>query len=334
MKPLVSILIPCYNAAPWLADTLRSALAQTWPRIEVIVVDDGSTDDSLTVARQFAAPNVQILTQSNQGASTARNLALAEAQGDIIQYLDADDLLAPDKIAQQMSQLLAAPTTVASGAWGRFHHHPAETRFIPEPPWRDANPVDWLVQTWSGHWMMHPAAWLVPRGIATQAGPWDPQLSLNDDGEYFCRVVLASTGISFCPEARSYYRSGNSSSLSGRKSDAAWVSLWTSIQLNTQHLIVAENSPRTRLVCANVMQRFIYEVYPEVPHLRHQASQSITVLGGSTERPIGSPMFQKLAHVVGWRAAKHIQQLTRRYARTPASPSPTPSPLVPGASCP
>src|ERR1700687_2315947 len=103
MKPLVSILIPAFNAQDCISDTLRSAIAQTWERKEIIVVDDGSTDQTLAIARQFESQGVQVITQSNQGAAAARNKALSLSQGDYIQWLDSDDLLGPDKIALQMA---------------------------------------------------------------------------------------------------------------------------------------------------------------------------------------------------------------------------------------
>ena len=92
MEPLVSILVPAYNSQRWLADTLNSALEQTWPKKEIIVVDDGSTDRTLHIAKQFASKNVQVVPQPNQGASV-RNTAFSLCQGDYIQWLDADDLL-------------------------------------------------------------------------------------------------------------------------------------------------------------------------------------------------------------------------------------------------
>ena len=122
MKPLVSILIPAYNAEQWLAETLQSALAQTWQNKEIIVVNDGSTDCSASVARQFESCGVKVISQENKGASAARNRAFQEAKGDFIQYLDADDLLAPDKIERQV-QLLGNEENyncVTSGEWGRF----------------------------------------------------------------------------------------------------------------------------------------------------------------------------------------------------------------------
>src|SRR4029079_2135106 len=102
MPHLVSILIPAYNAECWIAHTVRSALAQTWPRTEIIVVDDGSRDRTLSIARHFASKSVSVVTQDNQGGSAARNRAFRLCQVDFIQWLDADDLLSPNKIARQM----------------------------------------------------------------------------------------------------------------------------------------------------------------------------------------------------------------------------------------
>src|SRR5277367_2921044 len=98
VQPLVSIVIPAYNAEKWIADTLRSAIAQTWPYKEIIVVDDGSTDRTVEVARRFASKQVVVVSKENHGAAAARNDALRLSQGDYIQWLDADDILAPDKI--------------------------------------------------------------------------------------------------------------------------------------------------------------------------------------------------------------------------------------------
>jgi glycosyltransferase involved in cell wall biosynthesis len=103
MPPLVSILIPAYNGEWWIADTIKSALNQIWPSKEIITVDDGSRDHTLSIARQFASRNFCVVTQENQSASRARNKALELCHGDYIQWLDADDLLSPDKVARQMA---------------------------------------------------------------------------------------------------------------------------------------------------------------------------------------------------------------------------------------
>lgn len=309
MPPLVSILMPAYNAEVWLADSLASALNQTWQNIEVIVVDDGSTDQTLAVARQFSATNVKIIHQANQGQSATENRALAEAQGDWIQYLDADDLLAPDKIEQQLKQMGEQPgQIVAAGEWARFYKSPEEAIFRSQLLWADFQPIDWLLTAWQHHLMMHGAAWLIPRPVVEAAGQWDERLSLINDFDYFSRILLASEGIHFCWGARSYYRSGITNSLSKRKTAAAWQSAFLSLSKGTENLLQREDSPHSRQVCANLFQRFIYEVYPDVPDLREQAALQVKQLGGATEQPIGGPLFQGATKVMGWQKAKLLQQ--------------------------
>ena len=140
-KPLVSILIPAHNAQLWIADTIRSALAQTWERKEIIVVDDGSTDQTLTTARQFESDIVRVVTQKNQGAAAARNQAFSLCKGDYIQWLDADDILAPDKIARQMAALgqsksnrvllfLGLGAVYAPALSSEFHSHALVVRLV------------------------------------------------------------------------------------------------------------------------------------------------------------------------------------------------------------
>src|SRR5687768_6478981 len=117
MPPLVSILIPAHNAEEWITDTVRSAIAQKWGRWEIIIVDDGSTDRTLELARGFESRSVRVATQDNLGAAAARNHAFSLSQGDYIQWLDSDDLLAPEKLSSQMAVALQAGSkrTLLSG---------------------------------------------------------------------------------------------------------------------------------------------------------------------------------------------------------------------------
>lgn len=313
--PLVSILIPCHNAAPWLAATLESALAQSWPHREIIVVDDGSTDGSLALARTFADRGARVLTQPNAGASAARNRAIRESRGDCLQFLDADDLLSPGKLAAQVALLAGRPAgAVASCAWGRFAADPAAARFADQAVFRDFAPVDFLTLAGETGAMMHPAAWLVPRAVAARAGPWDETLTLNDDGEYFCRVLLASAGAAFCAgdSARSYYRSGLPGSLSRQRSESARRSQFRSIALIEQHLLAAEDSPRTRRALANYYQRFIHDFFPTPPDLMRLAAARVAAFGGSTlARPPMGPKTAILARLIGWKNVRRLQHRLR-----------------------
>ncbi len=305
---LVSIIIPCHNAAPWLADTLESALAQTWSEKEIILVDDGSSDASLEIGHQFESRGVRILTQDNRGAAAARNAGLGAARGEFVQFLDADDLLDPGKIEHQMWLAAGSGTPhLVSGAWARFRADPAEAIFAPEPNWRDLSGVEFLQLQFEQFCMMHPAAWLSPRALLDRAGPWNEALSLNDDGEYFARVMLAAGAIQFCADARSYYRSGLPRSLSGRKDRPALESLWRSFELTIGYLTQADASPRTRAAAAYAWKWLAFELYPGRPDLSRGAAARSAALGGSPRPFPAGPLFRLIAGVLGWHTAKRLR---------------------------
>ena len=109
-EPTVSVIIPCYNGAAFLPETLQSVLDQTHPPLEVLVIDDGSTDRSVEIAASFGPP-VRSISQKNQGESVARNRGLTEARGEWVAFLDADDLWQPSKLERQLAA--ARPRHVA-----------------------------------------------------------------------------------------------------------------------------------------------------------------------------------------------------------------------------
>ncbi len=115
MNPTVSILIPCFNAERFVGDAIRSALEQTYDRVEVIVIDDGSTDGSLDTIRSFGG-RVRWEAGPNRGACAARNRGLELATGELVQFLDADDLLHPEKLELQVREFCRVFGQDADGA--------------------------------------------------------------------------------------------------------------------------------------------------------------------------------------------------------------------------
>jgi len=311
MQPLVSIIIPIYNTEAFAADAIQSALDQTWPAKEIIAVDDGSTDRSAEVLKSFA-PRIKVIEQENRGASAARNRARSHAQGEFIQYLDADDFLAADKIEIQMNRLLAeSPGRIASSAWGRFYDLPQNPVFTTEPVWTDSDAIDWLINSWCGGGMMPCHAWLTPRAVADQAGLWDETPCPNDDGEYFTRVLLNSSGVSFCEAARVFYRSGLSQSWSRGSQPNSHASVYRSLELCASHLLAREDSARTRAACATQFQRFIYGVYPNLPDLVRRAEEKVKEFAGSDPKPSGGQLFQLTSKTLGWKTARRVQKAVR-----------------------
>jgi glycosyltransferase involved in cell wall biosynthesis len=288
MQPLVSILIPAYNAQEWIADTIRSALAQTWQRKEIIVVNDGSTDQTLAVAQRFASKNVIVVTQENRGAAAARNQAFSLSQGDFIQWLDADDLMSANKVAKQMelSAQYQNSRMLFSSGWGYFIYQTDQAKFFPTLLWCDLSPVEFLLRKMGQCLHMQPATWLVSRDLTEAAGPWDTRLCYDDDGEYFCRVILASDGIRFAAEGRVFYRRTPTSRVSyvGRsvkKQDALLISM----QLHVKYIRSLEDSDRVRAACLAYLQSYLINFYPERPDIDAELEKLAGTLGGRLEAP-------------------------------------------------
>jgi len=309
--PLVSVLIPCYNAEKYIGETLESVFQQTWRKIEVIVVDDGSTDRSIEIIQQYEAANCLVIREGHGGACFARNRALKEAQGDFIQYLDADDILGFEKIASQIHLLDNSPNgNICSCAWSHFSSYPGEQEVRPEPVWRNFRPEEFLIASWMGGGMMPPIAWLTPRSIVDDAGPWNEELSVNDDGEYFARAILASSGVTFCPEASVYYRTTAAPSVSKDKSRKGMVSALRAIELSSSHLLSRVTSKEARLASACSYQRFVFDCYPAFPDLVKRGEEAAHLLGGGVLRCPGGPAFRITSNLLGWKAARRVQAFT------------------------
>ena len=314
MKPLVSILITAYNAEKTIAYTLQSVVAQTWPRKEIIVVDDGSTDQTAEVARQFT--QVKVVSTQNRGLSGAQNNAFPLSQGDYIQYLDADDLLPPDKIQRQLAALREGDSSriLLSSPWAPFYYRIRHARFVRNSLWQDLSPVEWLLRKMRENIHMQNATWLVSREVAEAAGPWDTRLHFDQDGEYFCRVLLASEGTRFVPGTGIYYRASGANSVSFiGNSDKKKDSLLLTMKLHIQYLRSLEDSERVRKACLAYIQTWCRNFYPERPDLMQEARQLATMLGGRLEIPELSWKYVWIQKLFGFAVAKRASQRWNHY---------------------
>jgi glycosyltransferase involved in cell wall biosynthesis len=310
MKPLVSILIPAYNAEKWIGDTLQSAVAQTWPRKEIIVVNDGSTDRTADVARCFVSKGVVVIAKENEGAAATRNHALRLSQGDYIQWLDADDLLAPDKIERQLADLndIDSKRILFSGPWAYFSYRTDRARFIPDSLWNDLLPAEWLLRKMAENLHMQTATWLTSRELVEAAGPWDTRLSNDDDGEYFCRVLLASEGTRFIRDARVFYRITGKDRVSyiggsNEKKNAMLISM----KLHIQYLRSLEESDRVRKACLKYLQTWLGVFYPELPDIVLELQTLAGHLGGHLEKPPLRWKYAWMKPFLGYKTAKSAQ---------------------------
>jgi glycosyltransferase involved in cell wall biosynthesis len=288
VKPLVSILIPAYNAEHWLEYTLRSALAQTWERKEIIVVDDGSKDRTAEVAKRLATKQVKVATTQNQGLSGAVNHAYSLSQGDYIQELDADDLMAPDKIELQLGALREndSKRVLLSSPWAHFFFRTSHAKFVRNSLWQDLTPVEWLLRKLGENLHMQNATWLVSRELAEAAGPWDAALQYDQDGEYFSRVLLASETTRFVPAGRVFYRvnDGNRISFIGGSLKKK-KSLLRSMKLHIQYIRSLEDSERVHRACLTYMQNWFGNFYPDQPEMMAELQALAAEMNGTLQPP-------------------------------------------------
>jgi glycosyltransferase involved in cell wall biosynthesis len=317
-NPKVSILIPVFNSDRYVVPTIQSALDQSWKNLEVIVVDDGSTDASVKLISGFDDTKVKLIRQHRLGAAAARNKAFRNSTGDFIQYLDADDLLSPNKIESQLHDLLGSEAgRIASCGWGQFVVAVPDAKFIPEQVWASLSPLDWLVESWEGGGMMQTACWLTPRYLIEATEGWNESLvsNPNDDGEFFCRVLLNCSGILFNEDGKVFYRSNVEGSLSKQLSTAAVKSLFETCDSYAEHILAVENTERVRHACAMNYQKFIYRFHPAHKELVCLARDRIRALKIRVIKPIGGGNFQKLARIVGFENALRFRALLRGGAR-------------------
>lgn len=201
MKPLISVIIPAYNQGRFLGDAVRSVLNQTYASLEVIVVDDGSTDDTADVARSFKDRRLCYVYQDNRGLSGARNTGIRQARGTYISYLDSDDLFLPRKLALLLRKIEEEPAlgfvagqAVPINAEGA----PVGEVFAKEPP---QDPKDLLLNN-----PFHVGSVLVSMDWQRRVGFFDESLRSYEDWDMWLRLALAGCEMGWVDEPVSLYR--------------------------------------------------------------------------------------------------------------------------------
>ncbi|WP_443944226.1 glycosyltransferase family 2 protein [Pedobacter sp. AW1-32] len=214
---LVSIIIPAYNAAKTIGNTLDSAFKQTYKPIEVIVVNDGSTDDTLSIVETSKYP-VRLFSTENRGVSKARTLGFMESKGEYIQYLDADDLLMPDKIQRQLHAMILHKADVAYGDWERFKLKNDQIAVTEQVSRNIEGELE--IALFTNFWCP-PAAILYARKVCEKQ-TWKDNLPVIQDARYLLDAAIHQFVFLYTPGFVAMYRDGQSQSLS-KKSSLAFV---------------------------------------------------------------------------------------------------------------
>lgn len=204
----IAVVIPCLNAASYLAQTIGSVLDQTRPADEIILVDDGSTDGSLDLAQRLAArlPGRMQVVQGRAGSATrARNLGAELAAGDALMFLDADDVLGPDALEGLDEALTRRAGGVALCPWFRLSLR--DGRWITGPPTCvPRRPDQDALDAWLTGWYHPPCSVLWSREAFERAGRWDEQTLVNQDGDLMMRALVHGVPLVHAARGAAYYR--------------------------------------------------------------------------------------------------------------------------------
>ncbi|MGF1606306.1 MAG: glycosyltransferase family 2 protein [Rhodothalassiaceae bacterium] len=224
---LISVIIPCHNAEAFLAQTVGSVLDQTRPADELIIIDDGSSDASATLADRLAAAAgdpVRVFRQSQSGAAATRRAGADLARGDALMFLDADDVLLPDTLDALAARLAEAPNSLAACPWSRLDLRPPQWIAQPASCARRRAGQDALA-AWLTGWYYPPCALLWSRSAYDRSGGWDPQTSVNDDGDLVMRALIAGVKLAETDRGMSFYRRvpAQTGSLSGQRLSAKGI---------------------------------------------------------------------------------------------------------------
>lgn len=308
-SPLVSILIPCFNAEAWVDEAVESALAQDYSRTEVIVHDDGSTDGSLDVIRRFEG-RIRISSGPNRGGNAARNRLLQEARGEWLQYLDADDALLPDKISGQMAVIATSPTVdVLYGPVTMEYRYGG-------PPRREQ-----LVVPRSDVWVQL-ARWHLPQTGAPlwrktaieSVGGWTPDQPCCQEHDLYLRLLMSGKRFRYADSGGAIYRHWGAGTVSTRNQRQV-----ISERLKIEHR--AEQHLKASGLLTDERHSAINQARFEMARLlwhidREQARQTIAEIRRSQPafRPgsiAAPPLYRAIHGIAGFVVAEHVADLKR-----------------------
>jgi len=194
--PLVSVIIPAYNAERFLTRSLRSVLDQTYPRLQVIVVDDGSTDYTAHIVNRHADLRMTYVRQANQGPGAARNTGVKIARGEYVTFLDADDYYLPTKIAEQVAFLDGRDDTIAYCDALHYESNWPEHFYRRRGPRPSGNLLPWLM----GEPLINPNTVMYPRKVFEVVGLFDPTYNFPEEWDWYIRCCQA--GFMFAYQER------------------------------------------------------------------------------------------------------------------------------------
>ena len=307
---LVSTILPVYNRPSMLREAVNSVLGQTYRPIELIIVDDGSTDETAAVADALAREHaeIRVIHQQNGGVGRAREAGRRVAIGEFIQHLDSDDLLEPRKFALQVAGLRDRPECGISYGWTRMRFR--NGRVHPTPWKKTGEPIDSIFPTMLQSRWWETTTPLYRASLVAKAGPW-LALSCEEDWEYDCRLGAFGIRLHFVEDWVSEYRE-HDAHLSGR-ADARTLgdraAAHSAILGHARQFGISEDAPEMRHFAREL---FLLARQCGAAGLTKESSQLFTLArsaSGSEGGRVQFRLYSLVARLVGWKAMGQVSAM-------------------------
>jgi glycosyltransferase involved in cell wall biosynthesis len=315
VRGLVSTIIPVHNRPQLLREAVASVLAQTYRPIEIVIVNDGSEDDTGAICEQLALEHASLITvihQANSGPATARQAGLEHCTGEFIQYLDSDDLLLPNKFASQVAGPNNQPDCDVS--YGMTRRYRIGDPVADVPNRRTGEYIETLFPSMLQSRWWNTSTPLYRRSICDRAGPWNPQLHNEEDWEFDCRVAALGTRLHFVPEFVSEHRDHE-----GEQLHATAHTEQTKLRSRARaHALMLRHAQRAGITTGQPqMQHFARELFllgrqcgAQGLGTQSQELFALAMEASTPERASGwdFKLYRFGARIVGWQACGRISK--------------------------
>jgi glycosyltransferase involved in cell wall biosynthesis len=202
MAPLISIVVPAYNAERTILETIASVQQQTFSDFEIIIINDGSTDRTLELVQEIQDERVKIFSYENGGLPVARNRGISHAKGEFIAFIDADDMWTSDKLELQLARLQQYPEAGVAYSWSRFVNEQGELSYAVDDRHIEGNVYEKLLLN---NFLNNGSSLLVRREAIDSAGEFDPTLKSCEDWDFYLRLA-AKWSFVLVPKPQILYR--------------------------------------------------------------------------------------------------------------------------------
>jgi len=302
MQKLVSVIIPCYNTERWIEETIDCCLKQTYPNIEIIIIDDFSTDNSTEIIKRYSNQITWERLPEHKGGCYARNRGFVLSKGEYIQFLDADDLILPEKIERQVKFLEETGADAVYGDW-RFQGHQSNGVIFLEQVEKPGIQKD-ILQSLIENWWTAVASLFYRRTAVEKSGGWDENFLVAQDRDFFISVVMSGAKVIYQPGCYSIYRRYGNVTVS-TASKQRWVEYHCKVLQKVEKKILQQyqqkipNNYRRALAHGyfELARDYMYIDYPEYIRLSNKSLS----LCPDFKHPTKRPMYKLIQDICGFK---------------------------------